>query len=51
MRLKIERRSASDVCDKFSREEASYGKFVALYEWIITDADKEEDNSIGLELI
>lgn len=51
MKLKIKRRSASDVCDKFSKEEASYGKFLTICEWIITDADEENDNLINLKLV
>lgn len=51
MRLKVKRRSASDVCDKFTEKEATYGKFLAICEWIITDTDEEGYNSINLKLI
>lgn len=51
MKLTIKRRSVSDVCDQFTKEEVSYGKYLAFCEWIITDADEENQSLANLRMI
>lgn len=50
MKLTIKRRSTSDICDQFTKEEVSYGKYIVFYQWIVTDADEECD-SVNFEMI